>query len=208
MMVMWQERRLIEARRHELFELVLRNGSHRKCRLLIAACLRRLGQDEIAALCERVADGAADAEELHAVRYRPWVTRFLTMPRRTRPTRVPPSDQLREFVWQALHGDPRFGVTAAMEVAAELLREEYGRLLRDVLGNPAPPVVADPRWLTSTVVDLARVIYEQRDFERLPVLADALMDAGCDSEELLAHCRSEGPHVRGCWVVDLLTGRE
>jgi hypothetical protein len=45
-------------------------------------------------------------------------------------------------------------------------------------------------------------------FERLPILADALMDAGCDSEEVIDHCRSDGPHVRGCWVVDLLTGRE
>jgi hypothetical protein len=65
----------------------------------------------------------------------------------------------------------------------------------------------DPRWLTSTVVDLARAIYQERAFDRLPVLADALADAGCDSEEIIAHCRSDGPHVRGCWVVDLLLGR-
>ena len=66
----------------------------------------------------------------------------------------------------------------------------------------------DPRWLTSTVIDLAQVIDEERAFDRIPILADALMDAGCDNEEIIAHCRSESPHIRGCWVVDLLLGKE
>jgi hypothetical protein len=47
-------------------------------------------------------------------------------------------------------------------------------------------------------------VYEDRAFDRMPMLADALMDAGCDSDDLLSHCRSSGPHVRGCWVVDLV----
>jgi hypothetical protein len=54
------------------------------------------------------------------------------------------------------------------------------------------------------VVALARGIYADRAFDRLPILADALQDAGCENTDLLAHCRGEGPHVRGCWVVDLL----
>ena len=58
-----------------------------------------------------------------------------------------------------------------------------------------------------TVVDLARTIYDERLFERLPILADALMDAGCDSKEILSHCCRESPHVRGCWVVDLFLGK-
>ena len=69
-------------------------------------------------------------------------------------------------------------------------------------------IAIDPRWLTSNVVDLAGAIYEERAFEKMPILADALMDAGCDSEEIINHCRGNGPHVRGCWVVDLLTGRK
>ena len=84
-------------------------------------------------------------------------------------------------------------------------------LLREVAGNPFRPPTADPRWLTPNVVDLARTVYEERelpsgelDRTRLAVLADALLDAGCDDEEILDHCRSEGPHVRGCWAVDLL----
>jgi hypothetical protein len=54
---------------------------------------------------------------------------------------------------------------------------------------------------------LAQAIYDERAFDRLPILADALLDAGCDNEELLAHLRSEGPHVRGCWAVDLILGK-
>ena len=77
-------------------------------------------------------------------------------------------------------------------------------LIRDIFGNPFRPVTLDPRWLTSTVIDLARTIYEERVWERMPILADALMDAGCDSEEVIKHCQGPGPHVRGCWVVDLL----
>jgi hypothetical protein len=79
--------------------------------------------------------------------------------------------------------------------------------LRDIFGNPFRPVIADPRWLTSNVTDLARTIYDERAFDRLPILADALMDAGCADEAILSHCRSEGPHVRGCWVVDLVLGK-
>jgi hypothetical protein len=70
------------------------------------------------------------------------------------------------------------------------------------------PITIDPRWQTSTVIDLARIIYDERAFDRMPILADALMDAGCDSEDILNHCRSDGPHVRGCWVVDLILGKE
>lgn len=86
-------------------------------------------------------------------------------------------------------------------------RRIQAHILHDVVGNPFRPLTLDPRWQSSTVLDLARTIYEDRVFERLPILADALMDAGCDNESLIQHCRSEGPHVRGCWAVDLLTGR-
>ena len=81
-------------------------------------------------------------------------------------------------------------------------------IARDVLGNPFRPVAFDPAWRTADVVGLARAIYEDRAFDRLPVLADALMDAGCTDPAILAHCRGDGPHVRGCWVVDLVPGKE
>ncbi len=80
-------------------------------------------------------------------------------------------------------------------------------LLREIVGNPFRPVAIDPQWLTSTVVSLAHGIYDTLAFDHLPILADALQDAGCEDADVLAHCLSPGPHVRGCWVVDLLTGR-
>ena len=81
-------------------------------------------------------------------------------------------------------------------------------LFRDIFGNPFRPVAVDPVWLTSTVVAIAGGIYDERAFDRLPILADALQDAGCDHADILAHCRGPGPHARGCWVVDLLLGKQ
>ena len=88
------------------------------------------------------------------------------------------------------------------------LQYEQAAFLRDIIGNPVRPVTFNPHWRTADTVGLARGIYEDRVFDRLPLLADALMDAGCDEDQLLAHCRSEGPHVRGCWVVDLILGKD
>jgi hypothetical protein len=81
-------------------------------------------------------------------------------------------------------------------------------LLRDIFGNPFRPVAIDRAWLTTDVLALARGCYDDRAFDRMPILADALQDAGCDHEELLVHCRDTNHvHVRGCWVVDLLLGK-
>ncbi len=79
--------------------------------------------------------------------------------------------------------------------------------LRDIFGNPFRPVSLDPAWRTSTVLALASGIYEERAFDRLPILADALQDAGCDHADILTHCGGSGPHVRGCWVIDLVLGK-
>jgi hypothetical protein len=83
------------------------------------------------------------------------------------------------------------------------------RLLRDLFAPFAAPRV-EPAWLAGcggAVPGLARGIYEERAFERMPILADALEEAGCDHEGLLAHCRSGEGHVRGCWALDLLLGQ-
>jgi hypothetical protein len=81
-------------------------------------------------------------------------------------------------------------------------------LVRDIFGNPFRSVSFDPAWRTGTAVALASQMYESRDFGAMPILADALQDAGCDNEDILTHCRGPGPHVRGCWVVDLVLGKE
>jgi len=88
------------------------------------------------------------------------------------------------------------------------VKSHLSEFLRDIVGNPFRGVKLDPSWLTANVVDLANTIYEERAFDRLPILADALMDAGCADETILKHCRSKGPHVRGCWVVDLILGKQ
>jgi hypothetical protein len=82
------------------------------------------------------------------------------------------------------------------------------RLLRDIFGNPFRPVTFDPDWRTTTAIQLARQMYDSRDFSAMPILADALQDAGCEDAAILDHCRGPGPHVRGCWVVDLMLGKE
>jgi hypothetical protein len=84
---------------------------------------------------------------------------------------------------------------------------QLASLMRCVYGNPFRPVTLDPSWLTATVTCLAQAIYADRAFDRLPILADALEDAGCTNQDILAHCRSGGEHVRGCWVVDLLLAK-
>jgi hypothetical protein len=84
-------------------------------------------------------------------------------------------------------------------------------LLRDIFAvpfRPPPPVPATIlAWGDGAVPKLARSVYEESAFDRLPILADALEDAGCDDATILAHCRASGPHVRGCWVVDALLGK-
>jgi hypothetical protein len=80
-------------------------------------------------------------------------------------------------------------------------------MLRDIVGNPFRPVTPERSWLTATMVSLATAIYNERAFDRLPILADALEDAGCTNEEILNHCRQPGEHVRGCWVVDLVLNK-
>jgi hypothetical protein len=82
------------------------------------------------------------------------------------------------------------------------------RLLHDIFGNPFRPVILDNSRRTSTVTSLAQAIYDDRAFDRMPILADALEDAGCSNQDILQHCRSGGEHVRGCWPLDLVLGKE
>lgn len=105
--------------------------------------------------------------------------------------------QMLQFLWNRPSDRQRIGVR----------NKRITGLLRDIVGNPFRPIALDPAWLTTTVHSLAQTVYDERAFDRLPVLADALEDAGCANHELLSHCRGPGSHVRGCWVVDLLLGK-
>lgn len=99
-------------------------------------------------------------------------------------------------------------VAAHANANADARREEWkaqGRLLADMV-VPAD-VVFEPSWRTEAVVGLATGIYEDRAWDRMPMLADALEDAGCYAAGVLDHCRDDGPHARGCWVVDSILAK-
>jgi hypothetical protein len=89
----------------------------------------------------------------------------------------------------------------------EKIRPRMVRVLRKIFANPSCPVTIEPSWRTATVASLAQTIYTDRAFDGLPILADALQEARCENRALLAHCLDPGPHVRGCWAVDLLLGQ-
>jgi hypothetical protein len=89
------------------------------------------------------------------------------------------------------------------------------RWMREIFGNPFKPASIESGWLTPSVTALAQTAYDERllpsgelDTARLAVLSDALEDAGCTDADILGHLRDAGPHVRGCWVLDLLLGRK
>ncbi len=105
---------------------------------------------------------------------------------------------------------PVTGPGADSEPVAEYVEElaEQAELLRDIFGNPFRSVEFHLEWFTSDVLALARGIYADRAFDRMPILADALQDAGCDDADILNHCREPREHARGCWVVDLLLGKK
>jgi hypothetical protein len=108
-------------------------------------------------------------------------------------------------------GPPAKGRAAALREERRAVRRGV-EASRDVLGDPTrSSVVVRPEWLAwgeGTVPRLARTIHEQGAFEALPVLADALEDAGCAESVLLEHLRSPGSHCRGCWALDLVLEKE
>ncbi len=210
------------------------NASHRKLRLFGVACCRRIWhllQDErcrnAVEVTERHADGDATNEE--------WQIAHAAVGAANREIYDPHPDDRSAHAAISIHFhaaaaafctsvdvrkyafDPSH--PAADAVAADTdgsvqttkwrdERLQQTTLLLDIFCNPFRPVTLDPRWLTSTVVDLAQAIYDERAFDRMPILADALTDARCNNEDIIVHCRSEGPHVRGCWIVDLVLGKE
>jgi hypothetical protein len=97
--------------------------------------------------------------------------------------------------------------TEAYQRGLQAEQEYQAALLREMFGNPFRPVAVEAAWLAwndGAVPKLARAIYDGSRFGDLPILADALEEAGCANADLLGHCRSDGEHVRGCWALDLL----
>jgi len=125
-------------------------------------------------------------------------------------------DDADHFAYVAVHAAHSTLDPTGME-AAKRMRWDYltkgmqppiqVELLRDVFADRFLPVTFSPSWRSETAVSLARMMYETRAFHVMHILADALEEAGCDDAHMLAHCRSPGLHVRGCWVVDLVLGK-
>jgi hypothetical protein len=202
----------------------------RKLRLFAVACCRRvwdvLSPDNRSAVevAERYADGLATLQQLTH-----W--QELCVPLRdddpdTLPEDEPPSYWCDMATWQAILPRAAAGVTDVCDATRRVARDRSGewedvvqaRLLREIVGNPftAPPPISPSmlRWHDSLLPRLAEAAYRERslpsghlDPARLAVLADALEDAGCTDAELLAHLRGPGPHVRGCFAVDVLLNR-
>jgi hypothetical protein len=206
----------------ELVQRVLHSASGRKLRLYAVACCqcsRQLLLDKDhrrwVDLAERAADGHATEKEL-ADEYRKANRRGVAVGGRAKVERdfrrwseaIVVTNAVKPFTeyWHASNAaaDAVFHITRA---AHRNIDQRLVALLRDVFGNPFRPVALDSAWLTSDVLALARGIYEEKAFDRMPILADALQDAGCDNDTVLSHCRTEQMHVRGCWVLDLVLGK-
>jgi hypothetical protein len=198
----------------------------RPLRLFACACVHRIWQlladkqfREAIEVAERYADGDTTKKQLEALHNR--CHKLASTPLRN--TRTDPMTSTAEIAaTDCLRADPveaaMYGAWYAALAEArtdsangrawKVVRAEQATLIREIFENPYRwPLTLDPEWLTSTVVALARQMYKSRDFSAMPILADALQDAGCDNADILDHCRGPGAHVRGCWVVDLVLAK-
>ncbi|QEL15610.1 hypothetical protein [Limnoglobus roseus] len=202
--------------------------SARKLRLFAVACCRTVwerAKDEQFYGCletvERFADGLAADADLRSVFERTRKARRISTSGRVcmsyavnKASHKPLSIHDVDAVADACAGVPFWAAKETPSVDFDAFRlscnAEYVKqtgLVADVFGNPFRHVTVDPTWLTSTAVAIAHGIYDERAFDRLPILADALQDAGCEDADVLGHCRGDGVHVRGCWVVDGVLGK-
>ena len=200
-----------------MLEFLRGEVSARKLRLFAVACCRRiwaqLPQDRdrsAVETAERHADGLATVDDVRDCRISfssisSW-TAFQNAGQAAEDASRGAIRTVRMAAWSpVLDEEPQdFEKAAKLAFAAEKLeRAAQATFLRDIFGNLFYPIAFDQAWLTSTVVALAQSIYDEKAFDHLPILADALEDAGCISVDILNHCRQPGEHVRGCWAVDL-----
>jgi hypothetical protein len=205
----------------------------RKERLLGVACCRRIWSliaDDVrhcVEIAERFADDAATSEDLRAAREKAlakWIPSggWDSATKACELICAETADAhffLKDAVVAAVTprraalGFVNRGLTNAEIATDKALVEaeaaKHREYIRDLFGNPfRKQPKFNKKWRTSTAVALAKQMYESRDFSTMPILADELQDAGCENEEILNHCRQAGEHVRGCWVVDQVLGKE
>ncbi|MGE3808891.1 MAG: hypothetical protein AB7K24_29865 [Gemmataceae bacterium] len=196
-------------------EEVLHRASHRQLRLIGAACCRRIehlctGSLEWIELAERLAEGPLDLSEYPT---RPFDAPHYRPEQRALAHLFGEPDGCFRALFFAADAPARASNGDLDDAIQKRERAAQCHLVRDILGYPRRSPRIDPDWLAwhdATVVQLARIAYEERsstghlDSLRLAILADALEEAGCNNEELLGHLRGPGPHLRGCWPLDLL----
>jgi hypothetical protein len=189
-------------------------GTSRKRRLFVAACCRMVadwlvdGRSRAAMeVLEAFADGDVPPHELSRAERRAHRAAGVVGGSPAQAVAWAADDDLTEHVLTHVADlvAQSFGERSSAEWAEARAMEAH--FVRDILGNPFHPGMFDPAWRTGTAVTMARGMYDSRDFSPMPILADALQEAGCDNDDVLTHCRGPAPHVRGCWVVDLVLGR-
>jgi hypothetical protein len=202
-----------------LVDFLRRRASPRKLRLIACACCRLIWDrltDERSRqgveVAERFADGLATAAELGTAcdaAYDASMAAALISATAWAAASAAASTSHPDIAARIGGDGGAVGMSAYRARGARRLRQ--CQVVRDVMGpllfrrvEIAPAWLA---WAGGTVPNLARAIHEERAFERLPVLADALEEAGCTDDLILDHCRSGGEHVGGCWLVDLALGR-
>jgi hypothetical protein len=215
-----------------MLEFLRGKGSGRKSRLFSIACVRRVWdspkerQRRMLEVAEEYADGLVPREAIQEVpldedeqrreeedRAR-WGFKYWEGPDPDETVvRVLAADPPEpEEASRAMRTQEQYRHNVSHRAWADIAANAQCQLLRDIFGSLLfRPVTVDPCWLTrneGAVRRVARGIYDERDFDRLPILADALEDAGCANADMLIHCRGGGEHVRGCWVIDLLLGKE
>jgi hypothetical protein len=203
----------------------------RQRRQIAVACCRRvvgLMEDprsrKAVEVSDRFLDGGADALELEEAFL---LAQGLALGLIERATRAGAADHAGTWnAWRLAYAAQLCAARTGMDEAPLVLlkraanlgmseeareKAELCAIIRDVVGNPfRPPPAIDPAWLAwhdGLVAAVAGAMYQEGRFADMPVLADALEDAGCADQQLLTHCRSGGLHVRGCWAVELLLGK-
>jgi hypothetical protein len=196
-------------------EFLRGEASNRKLRLFVCACCRGIWDQfteeqgrKTVEVAERMADGQAEPGEVAVARREIEELNRIKGERWANDAQQSEADGGQELVPCLIAKEAVGNDVANCFVLGIADRRTQVVFLHDLFGLfPFRPVTLDPAWLTSTVVALARQLYESRDFSAMAILADALQDAGCDNDDILSHCRGPGPHVRGCWVVDLVLAK-
>jgi hypothetical protein len=200
-----------------MLEFLRGKVSDRKLLLFSCACFRRIWHWLASEDCRKAVDAAeASADSPTPGKEQRKIRDELTKaaglagygyPRRIYPPHLGPEARIRyspEGVARIAH---RVTADASQQESVPEELRTQAHLIRDIIGNPYRSVSLDPAWRTLTVLQLGQSIYDDRAFDQLPILADALEDAGCQNASILQHLRSPGPHVRGCWALDLILGR-